>query len=1076
MTRKKWIVIGGVALLCLLLCLCVSMCSLPGQEDVPQTEPVGTTGAGRMTYTVQLKSESGQPLPDIGVYIYTDSTMSELVWFARTDAEGSLSFEDVASDSFVAVLSDVPAGYLVEEQYPLTGENTQIILTAGLMEGDLSNITYKLGDVMLDFTVTAADGKEYKLSQLLEEKKAIVLNFWYLQCDPCKSEFPFLQDAYAQYSDDVIVLAMNPVNQDNEEIAKFQKENSYTFPMAACDPNWEKAMQLTAYPTTVVVDRFGTICFIHKGSVTEAGIFEAMFDFYSADDYEQAIFKDLEELQEAAGVVQTVGTKENPVEIGATPSFQVTVEPGQLMYYNIYRMTTTLYMSINNENAYVIYNGKTYYPSNGRVYLAVSAEDTNSACSVVFGNSGKETQTYTVTLGSAAGTMGNPYKMTIGQFTSNVGAGNETGVWYTYTPAEDGLFSIEVEGVTAGVQYNISLTSYTANGIGTVQRSINSDSSTNEETGNQMVAINGYAGKPIQITVGTLPDSSNTYPAAAFQLVSKFAPGESLDSLLQEKTTYSINITDENRNPISGVMMKMTVEDKTVTLTTNEKGVATTKQVPGSYKVILTVPLGYEGRVTEFTLTEAMPSVSIKLDTVVVEMATYTITVLDAEGNPIPGAYVSIGTGYAQTDAAGVAVIEVPKSTYTATVSIDGYITGQVEVTPETPTAAVTMEKGEDTQKQDYTVKVVDFDGYPVANTLLTIQQEGAVKGTMTTDASGIATQSLVPGTYTIGVPAGSYTDPSKAVLTEENTSITIVLISGVTGETGNIYGNATDIVGAGATYLEGLQDNADNYVLFTPSVDGVYRFSTLDVRATLSYWGTNTAFLVDQTENVGYDAATNSFTVNVKPQNLGGTHIIGITNMTEAVLVIQRIGDAILDETDLVPVSYERQEDLISGFSLTVPAGMKLEYVDVFEADASAYSYVKGADGFYHLGSATGPILYVNLGQTAPYLAMSDCMGVTNQDAVYLLNYVYYENGKPVLKESYNACMVEYINSRCPRTDVYPLNDDLILMFTRGSQTKGWGDFDNPDYLFKDSNGEKIPGANAALAWMYAVCYLAEG
>lgn len=1074
MTKKKWIVIGGVVVLCLLLCLCVSMCSSPGQSgDVTQTQPTGTTGTGRMNYTIVLKSESAQPLSDVGVYVYTDSTMAELVWFARTDAEGKLTFEDAASDAFVAVLSDVPAGYLVEEYYPLTGEQTEIVLAAGLMEGDLNNITYKLGDVMLDFTVTTPDGKEYKLSELLEEKKAIVLNFWYLQCDPCKSEFPFLQDAYAQYSDDVVVLAMNPVNDDNAEIAKFQKDNGYTFPMAACDPAWEKAMQLTAYPTTVVIDRFGNICFIHKGSITEAGVFEAIFGFYAAEEYEQAIFKDLEELQEAAGVVQEVGTKENPVEIGAMPSFQVTVEPGQLMYYNIYRMTNALYMSINNENAYVIYNGKTYYPSNGRVNLTISAEDTNSACSVVFGNSGKETQTYTVTLGSAAGTMGNPYTMTIGQFTSNVGAGNQTGVWYTYTPAEDGLFSIEVEGVTTGVQYNISLTSYTESGVGTVQRSITSDSSTNEETGNKVVAINGYAGRSIQITVGTLPDSSNTYPAATFQLLSKFAPGESLDSMLQEKTTYSVNITDENRNPISGVMMKMQVEENTVTLTTNEKGVATTKQVPGNYKVVLTIPLGYEGRITEFTLTETQPSVSIKLNTVVVEMATYTITVVDGEGNPISGAYVSIGTGYAQTGDNGVATITVPKSTYTAAISADGYISGEVEVTPEAPAATVTLEKGEDTQKLDYTVKVVDYNGYPVANALLTIKQDGAVVATVTTDAAGTAVKSLALGTYTIGVPAGSYTDAAKAVLTEQNPSVSIVLISGPSGETGNIYGNATNIVTVGATYLEGLQANADNYVLFSPSLDGVYRFSTLDTRATLSYWGSNTAFLVDQTANTDYDSATNSFTVNVKPNNLGGTYIVGITNMTEAVLVIQRIGDAILDETDLVPVAYERQEDLISNFSLTVPTGKKLEYVDVFEANTSAYTYVKGADGFYHLGSATGPILYVNLGQTAPYLSMSDCMGVTNQDAVYLLNYVYYEDGKPVLKESYNTCMIEYINGRCPRTDVYPLNDDLILMFMRGCENKGWGDYDSPEYLFKDSNGEKIPGANEALAWMYAVCYV---
>lgn len=1076
MTKKKWFVIGGVALLCLLLCLCISMCA-PGEQNTPIPDASNTPDVGteKMLYTIQVQSESGLPLPEIGVYVYTDSTMTELVWFARTDAEGKLSFTDAVSNSFVAVLKDVPAGYLAEEQYRLTGENTQIVLSAGLMEGDLNNITYKLGDVMLDFTVTDTDGKEYKLSELLEQKKAIVLNFWYLQCEPCKSEFPYLQDAYAQFSDDVAVLAMNPVNADSEEIAKFRQENGYTFPMAACDPAWEKAMQLTAYPTTVVIDRFGNICFTHRGSITEAGVFEAMFRFYADEEYEQTVFQNLDELLDASGVEQTVGTKENPVEMGVTPSFQVTVEPGQMMYYNIYRMAATMYMTVQSEHAYVIYNGKTYYPSNGRVNLSVSTEDTNSLCSVVFGNSSQKTQTFTVTLGTAPGTMGNPYQMTVGKFTANVGAGNDTGVWYTYTPAEDGLFSIEVESVTAGVQYNISLTSYTETGVGTVQRSLQDEGDINEDTGNKRVAINGYAGRTIQITVGTLPDSTNSYPASTFQLISAFAPGETLESTQSKKIDYSVNVTDEHRKPIFGVMLKMELAEQTLTMTTNEEGVATTRQEPGNYKVVMTLPLGYEGTVTEFTLTEAMPSVSIKLNTVVVEMQTYTITVRDGAGNPVSGAYVTIGTGYAQTDASGVAVITVPKSDYTAMITADGFISREVAVTADGASAEVVLEAGEDSDKLDYTVKVVDYNGYPVAGAELTFKQDGAVKAAATTDDSGTATKSLAAGTYTVGVPAGCYTDSAKAVVTQENPSVTIVLIGGPEDTTGNIYGNPTPYVNVGAVYLNALQSNADNYVLFTPTVAGQYRISTLGAGATLSYWGTNTAFLIDQTAGTDYDSATNTFTINAKPQNLGGSHIIGLTNATETVLVIQRIGDAILDETDLTPVDYVAQNTLEKNFTLTIPAGSKLAYVDVFDSNTAAYSYVKGSDGYYHLGSATGPILYVNLGVTAPYLSMSDCMGVTVTDAIYNLNYVYYENGVPVKKESYNACMRQYIDCICPNTDVYPLNDDLIFMFMRGSEIKGWGDFDSADYLFKDANLEKIPGANKALAWMYAVCYLTE-
>ena len=68
---------------------------------------------------------------------------------------------------------------------------------------------------------------------------------------------------------------------------------------------------------------------------------------------------------------------------------------------------------------------------------------------------------------------------------------------------------------------------------------------------------------------------------------------------------------------------------------------------------------------------------------------------------------------------------------------------------------------------------------------------------------------------------------------------------------------------------------------------------------------------------------------------------------------------------------------------------------------------------------------------------------------------------------------MIEYVNSRCKKTDVYPLTDDLVFMLQKSSEVKGWSDIDSYDYLFYDADHEKIPGANENIAWMYAVCYV---
>lgn len=1069
MTKKKLVLIGGLILLCLLIGLCAMLLSptqeKPAEESVAtqDTSVPGTTGTTTRNYTIEIKNEGGQPLEEIGVYIYTDSTLQELVWFAKTDAEGSLSFEDVASDNFVAVLSDVPAGYLFEEQYLLTGELTQIVLEAGLMEGDLSNLSYKLGDLMMDFTVTDPDGTEYVFSELLEQKKAIVLNFWYLQCDPCKSEFPYLQETYEQYDEDIMVLAMNPVNQEDAEIQQFRKDNGYTFPMVKCDPAWEKAMNITAYPTTVVIDRFGNICMIHKGAVTEAETFETMFKFFAAEDYQQTFVKDLEELEEAAGVEQTQGTEDNPIEMGVTPSFTLTIEPGQSMHVNVYRITGVLYLSVNDSSITVNHAGKTY---NGPVYIPITSEGTSTAVPLVFTNKGEETKTYTVTMGRAAGTYDNPYSLKLGEFTAKVAAGNESGVYYTYTAEKTGLFKVSVQDVTSGVNYNIvayNLTTYAL-------RNSQDDGSTGEN-GFKSVGVNVSKGDKIQVIVGTLPDSSNAYPAATFDLLAEIREGESEGTAQEKLISYSVNVTDGNRKPVANVMMSMTVGESKVTMTTNADGYAISKQKAGTYPVILTVPTGYAARTTEFTLSEAYPSVSVKLDKLDLEEIIYTIRVLDAQGNPIAGAYVYLGTVVAVTNENGIAELSAIKGSYTAEIVADGYSLGTIEVSAENTDAEVSLEEDDGSGKVEYTVEAVDHRGNPVAGVLLSFKLDGAVHGSAVTDENGRAVCLLNAGTYTVAA-AEYFTEESHNILTEDTQSIQILVYSRFAGEMGDIYDNPTPILTTGAVYLDNLQSNADNYVMFTPEEgqDGQYRITGTGSDAVLSYWGNNTNFLVNLTSTTDYDSATNSLTVNIKPSHIGSSFVFGLTGDTHGVIIIERIGDAILDITDMEAVDYEAKNTIDNSFTLSIPSGKKLTYIDVFGETVTVH---KGSDGYYHLNSESGPILYVNLGKTAPYLAMSNCMGITDEHGVYILNYVYYENGVPVKKESYNACMTDYVNARCEKTDVYPLNDDLLFMFQRASEIKNWADFDNPDYLFYDSNGERIPGANADIVWMYAVCYL---
>ena len=1085
MTKKHWLCRGLILVLCLAICLSTVACSGKKAED--SSEPVGTTGSGTMTYTVQITAETGTPLEKIGVYVYTDSTMSELVWFAKTDVEGKLTFTDIPSDNFVAVLADVPAGYLVEEYYPLTGENTVIKLSAGLMEGDLSTVTYKLGDLMLDFSVTGPDGTEYTFSELLEQKKAIILNFWYLQCQPCKAEFPHLQEAYEQYSDDVIVLAMNPVNQDNAEIEQFRKDNGYTFPMMACDPNWEKAMQITAYPTTVVIDRYGYITLRHTGSIDGPETFEAMMKYFSAEEYEHTVFKNLEDLENAVGVEQVYGTVDNPVQMGVQSSFQVTVEPGQEMHYEIYRIATAYYLSLRNENAYIIYNGKKYTPTAGSINFTVSAEDTNSTVKIVFGNTGKETQTYTVNMSTEKGSMGNPFGLTLGDFTANVPGGKDQGIFYSFYPDMDGVFTLELKSATAGVNYDISVTSI-RNEI-PVQKNLSEDSIDNPETGNKMVAVNAYKGGRVDINIGTY-DGSGNHPAASLELKASLTEG-TLDDLVKETVQYAVNVTDESGNPVSGARLSMTVDGKEKELS-GSNGCYSTYAEAGTYTVTLAVPRGFTAKTTTFKLTEKHPSVSIKLNTI--EKVTYTLTVTDSNGNALAGAEVYFNDAAGElltsavTDTSGKVAITTSKDSYSVSVVKEGYISDAVVLTPEAKDATVALVEGTDENTAVYTVNAVDYFGASISGMKVTFIQNGAIKATADV-VDGVATRRLLPGTYTIGVTGNYHTPGGK--LTEETKTATVTIIAGVTGKTDEVSGEKVPVLELGATYVQPEVYAADNYYLFIPETSGRYQFRFLNNKLAASavmlesYQGNNPQFPQDLTETLNsadqkvlgnsYDNKNNTFVVNIREKNLGGAYIIAVKNAKDAVIVITRIGDAMTDETDIEPDVYEATEAINwkSGFA----AGTKFTYIDPLTQKAKDVKYVKGADGFYHLNDEKGPVLYVNLGKDAPYLSMSNCMAITDEHAVYhLIKVIYNENGKPVARLRYNECMIQYVNARCANTDVYPLTDDLILMLQFASEDKGWANYEDmgEDYLFLDSvTGERIPGADPDLAWMYAVCYI---
>ena len=253
-----------------------------------ETQP-DETPDGKVEYTVKVTTIGGRSIPKLNFYVYVED---DLITYGQTDENGVGTVKLDAGKNYTVELSASSLeGYIVEGRYTFENNMADIVLTSAVIEdSDLTGVTYSLGDIMRDFTVTTTDGTVFKLSEVLKEKKGVLINFWYSTCSPCINEFPYLQSAYEQFQDDIEVIALNNYAGDSDNTVKEFKANmGLTFPVAKDYSTLGSAFKLQGYPTSIFVDRYGTICLIEIGGLTSEKPFVATFRHFASDNYVQKL-------------------------------------------------------------------------------------------------------------------------------------------------------------------------------------------------------------------------------------------------------------------------------------------------------------------------------------------------------------------------------------------------------------------------------------------------------------------------------------------------------------------------------------------------------------------------------------------------------------------------------------------------------------------------------------------------------------------------------------------------------------------------------------------------------------------
>jgi len=130
-----------------------------------------------------------------------------------------------------------------------------IILLAGLLSAD----------TMPDFTLPDINGKDVKLSDLLN-KGPVLIDFWASWCAPCKKAMPALHKLAEKYDSLTVVVISIDAPKDVAKAKSFLKSNNYKF-TGLFDSEKKLANRLNVVnpPHTFILNKEGYIVYSHEG-------------------------------------------------------------------------------------------------------------------------------------------------------------------------------------------------------------------------------------------------------------------------------------------------------------------------------------------------------------------------------------------------------------------------------------------------------------------------------------------------------------------------------------------------------------------------------------------------------------------------------------------------------------------------------------------------------------------------------------------------------------------------------------------------------------------------------------------
>ncbi len=144
------------------------------------------------------------------------------------------------------------------------------------------NGLYAENSYLPDFEGLWADGSKFHLNQ--QNNKVTILDFWFINCPPCKKATPYIQKIYEEYKHQgVEVIGVNPIDR-TDFVNNYNTKNKVTFPTVYTPKETCVSLGAVNFPVIYVLDSQQKVVHAQTG-----------FSEFDADLIKLAVLESLEQ-------------------------------------------------------------------------------------------------------------------------------------------------------------------------------------------------------------------------------------------------------------------------------------------------------------------------------------------------------------------------------------------------------------------------------------------------------------------------------------------------------------------------------------------------------------------------------------------------------------------------------------------------------------------------------------------------------------------------------------------------------------------------------------------------------------